>query len=67
MSTMPKTPAEQRNLGSEDPDVVPPDRRDRTAGLQSGDPGDADANLNEQGRFGNLHQNLTNKNKSGRG
>ena len=28
-------------------------------GAQSGQPGDADVNLDEQGRFGNLKQNLT--------
>jgi hypothetical protein len=28
-------------------------------GAQSGQPGDADVNLGEQGRYGNLKQNLT--------
>ena len=35
------------------------DRRDRQTNLQSGQPGDGDANLEQQGRFGNLNQNLT--------
>lgn len=34
------------------------DRRDRAIEAQSGDPGDADVNLEEQGRFGNIEQNV---------
>lgn len=34
------------------------DRRDDLTGLQSGEPGDADANLDQQGRYGNIRQNL---------
>lgn len=37
----------------------PDERRDRKTGLQSNEPGDADANLDQQGRFGNMRQNLT--------
>ena len=37
----------------------PHDRRDERTGLQSGQPGDADANLKSQGRYGNLRQNIT--------
>lgn len=34
------------------------DRRDRATEVQSGQPGDADLNLEEQGRFGNKEQNV---------
>lgn len=34
------------------------DRRDRVTNAQSGQPGDADVNLEEQGRFGNIEQNV---------
>jgi len=37
------------------------DRRDLETEIQTGQPGDADINLDEQGRFGNLKQNLTNQ------
>lgn len=37
------------------------DRRDLKTGAQSGQPGDGDVNLDTQGRFGNLKQNLTNQ------
>ena len=36
-------------------------RRDAATGVQSGQPGDADANLKSQGRFGNIHQNTHNQ------
>ncbi|WP_395942623.1 hypothetical protein [Brevundimonas sp.] len=65
MSKMPKTPDEQRSFGNANLDGVVVDRRDTATGLQSGQPGDADANLAEQGRFGNLQQNLTTQHKSG--
>ncbi len=35
------------------------DRRDLETEIKTSQPGDADVNLDEQGRFGNLHQNLT--------
>lgn len=35
------------------------DRRDRATNAQSSDLGDADVNTDEQGRFGNIHQNTT--------
>lgn len=35
-----------------------PERRDEVTGLQSYEPGDVDANLKSQGRYGNRHQNL---------
>ena len=33
------------------------DRRDQTTGLQSSQPGDADVNLEQQGRQGDINQN----------
>jgi hypothetical protein len=33
-------------------------RRDAKTGLQSNEPGDMDTNLKEQGRQGNIHQNV---------
>ena len=57
----PGTPKEQRSYadksGKAPEDVADSDRCD----LQTGQPGDSDVNLGEQGRFGNLKQNLTNK------
>jgi hypothetical protein len=32
--------------------------------VQSGQPGDADVNLSQQGRYGNLQQNLTTHRKT---
>jgi hypothetical protein len=55
MSKLPPIPSEQKtfqgatNLG----------RRDAKTGLQSSQPGDSDTNLDEQGRQGNIRQNLT--------
>jgi hypothetical protein len=34
------------------------ERREDITGLQSGQPGDADANLKSQGRYGNRRQNV---------
>ncbi len=66
MSKAPKIPKEQRSFGGKaDLDGAAVDRRDLETGLQSGQPGDADANLAQQGRFGNLQQNLTTQHKSG--
>ena len=64
MSSMPKIPKEQHSFAdhgaSSVDEAAPSDRRDRETGVQSGQPGDADVNLSEQGRYGNLKQNLTN-------
>ena len=55
MSKLPPIPSEQKsfkgaaNLG----------RRDAKTGLQSSQPGDGDTNFDEQGRQGNIRQNLT--------
>ncbi len=63
MTTAPKIPKEQRSFADHGAASVEEaalsDRRDRKTGTQSGQPGDADVNLKEQGRFGNLNQNLT--------
>lgn len=60
MSKLPPVPKEQRSFGdSNTPDEKNVDRRDLTTGLQSGQPGDADVNLEQQGRQANTRQNLT--------
>lgn len=63
MATVPKIPAEQRNFADHGATLIKngglADRRDLETGVQSAQPGDADVNLKEQGRFGNLNQNLT--------
>lgn len=57
----PPIPPEQRAFHGERPDIAGggQDRRDAGTGLQSTQPGDDDANLSQQGRFGNIRQNLT--------
>lgn len=65
MSKLPPVPDEQRSFGAGNtPDNATADRRDLKTGLQSGQPGDADANLDQQGRFGNARQNLTPNHKT---
>lgn len=61
MSKAPPIPKDQRSFMGKDSDPAEGrrDRRDERTQLQSGQPGDADANLKEQGRFGNLHQNVS--------
>jgi len=61
MSKAPPIPPEQRSFRGARPDVprAHHDRRDGRTGLQSGQPGDADANLKSQGRYGNLRQNVS--------
>ena len=63
MATVPKSPAEQRSFADHAATSIKngglTDRRDLETGVQSAQPGDADVNLKEQGRFGNLNQNLT--------
>lgn len=61
MSKMPPIPPEQRVFVSDRPefDNETHDRRDAKTGLQSGQPGDADANIEQQGRQANTRQNLT--------
>lgn len=63
MTHAPRIPKEQRSFadrgGKAVEDAMKEDRRDMETGAQSGQPGDADVNLNQQGRFGNLKQNMT--------
>ena len=63
MTHGPKIPKEQRSFadrgGQSMDEAMYADRRDPSVGVQSDQPGDADVNLNEQGRYGNLRQNLT--------
>lgn len=65
MTHAPRIPKEQRSdadRGAQSPEkALHEDRRDVKTGAQSDQPGDADVNLDEQGRFGNLKQNLTNR------
>lgn len=67
MSHAPKIPREQRSFA--DKGARPPaeptteDRRDHETETRTGEPADADVNadvnLDQRGRFGNLNQNLT--------
>lgn len=63
MTHAPRIPKEQRSFADKGARTVEEaksvDRRDLETGAQSGQPGDADVNLDTQGRFGNLRQNLT--------
>ena len=61
MSKAPPIPPEQRAFPGQKPDVEggKQDRRDQTTGLQSGQPGDDDVNLKQQGRQGGTFQNTT--------
>lgn len=65
MTHAPRIPKEQRSFADKGArstkEAMQADRRDLETGVQSGDPGDADVNLDTQGRFGNLKQNLTNQ------
>ncbi|MBO9708851.1 MAG: hypothetical protein J7521_11620 [Caulobacter sp.] len=57
MSKAPPIPPEQRAFKGQKPDIDGHDA-DRDD-LQSPDPGNADVNLREQGRHGNLRQNTS--------
>lgn len=63
MTRTPPIPKEQRSFVSTDRSEVEDqgldDRRDRATGVQTGQKGDAGINTDQQGRFGNLAQNLT--------
>jgi hypothetical protein len=65
MSKLPPIPKEQRRFSGESARdrlrSAEPDRRDqhRHEDVQSPQPGDADVNIEKQGRFGNMRQNLT--------
>lgn len=58
-SKAPPIPPEQRSHPSDKPDVEggKQDRRDSVTDLQSGQPGDDDVNLQQQGRQGGINQN----------
>lgn len=60
-SKAPPIPREQRAArggGKVKPDDRTHDRRDLHDGVQSNEPGDADVNLKQQGRYGDRHQNV---------
>lgn len=59
MSKAPPIPPEQRAHPGEKPHIEgeKQDRRDATTNLQSGQPGDDDVNLKQQGRHGGINQN----------
>ena len=63
MSHAPRIPKEQRSFADKGArsvqDAADADRRDLHTHAQSGQPGDADVNTAEQGRFGNIKQNTT--------
>ena len=63
MTHAPRIPKEQRSFADKGArtteQAMAADRRDLATGAQSGQPGDADVNLDTQGRFGNLRQNMT--------
>ncbi|RZJ00261.1 MAG: hypothetical protein EON90_07975 [Brevundimonas sp.] len=65
MTHAPRIPKEQLSFadkgGKSVEDAANSDRRDLETEIQTGQPGDADVNLDEQGRYGNLKQNLTNQ------
>ena len=65
MTHAPRVPKEQTSFADKGArsveDAATADRRDLSTGAQSGQPGDADVNLDTLGRFGNLKQNLTNQ------
>jgi hypothetical protein len=58
MSKAPPIPPEQRAFKGEKPDIAGPHGGGED--LQSPQPGNADTNLAEQGRQGNIKQNTTN-------
>ena len=67
MTHAPRIPKEQLSYADKGDrpldQAMQEDRRDAETEIQTGQPGDADVNLAEQGRFGNLKQNLTNQQK----
>lgn len=61
MTKSPTVPKEQRSFADHGARTIQDmaDRRDLATGAQSAQPGDADVNTGQQGRFGNLKQNMT--------
>lgn len=71
MTHAPRIPEEQLSFADKGAkgemaagDVANSDRRDLETEIQTGQPGDADVNLDTQGRFGNLKQNVTHQRKA---
>jgi hypothetical protein len=58
-SKAPPIPKDQRARAGNKADIggSTQGRRDEVTGLQSSQPGDADVNLKQQGRQGDIHQN----------
>ena len=52
-----RSPGPNASAGQDTEEASGIGRRDETTGLQSDQPGDADANLKQQGRQGNINQN----------
>jgi hypothetical protein len=63
MAKAPPIPPDQRSAPGDKshPEGGHQDRRDAKTNLQSGQPGDRDVNLREQGRYGNIRQNTHNQ------
>ena len=65
MTHAPRIPKEQRSYADKGEqaveDAADSDRRDLETEIQTGQPGDSDVNLDTQGRFGNLKQNVVNQ------
>jgi hypothetical protein len=63
MTHAPRIPKEQLSFadkgGKSIEDAAKSDRRDLETEIQTGQPGDADVNTKEQGRYGNIKQNTT--------
>ena len=63
MPKLPPIPKEQRSFRDEQARdrlrSAEPGRRHQQDGVQSPDPGDADVDLETEGRYGNMRQNLT--------
>ncbi|MCA0367389.1 MAG: hypothetical protein LCH57_04915 [Proteobacteria bacterium] len=60
MSKMPKTPPDQLSSGHPRPEEGHETRHDRETELEQG----SEANLKEEGRFGNMEQNVTYRRRS---
>lgn len=61
MTKSPSVPREQRSFADHGarPVADQADRHDMAGSAQAGQPGDTDVNTRQQGRFGNLKQNMT--------
>ena len=63
MTHAPKIPKEQQSFADKGAasakDAANADRRDLRTNVRTGQPGDADLNAGQQGRFGDIKQNTT--------